>query len=716
MNKKIFLGLITVSLLSANRTFAQSYMTEHQLDSLENSWAAMQDTLKNVEVVAQKRIVKVESDKITYSVKDDSDAKTNNVLDMLRKVPMVTVDGQDNIKVNGSSSFKVYVNGKPNAMISSNPSTILKAMPASVVKNIEVVTNPGAKYDAEGTGGILNITMLTDSSMEGYLANIYAIGGNRVNGGGVYSTIQKKKVTVSLNVGDNYLIQPKIEIENQYDNMATATKQTFKSLTKGWTNSINANTDISVDVDSLNSFSVNGGVSFTPQHTWSDALTDIRGAQNSNYSTHSNNRTRNNNFFAGADYKHNFRGGNGHSLMLAYRLSSQPTRTESESEYSVAYMPAYSEINRSNMVENTLQADYNLPLSSTMRLETGAKYIFRRNTSNTSLLNYRNANDIGALYASYGYNYKMLSSKAGVRYEHTSQKITGTENDFSIGYDNIVPTVTFGLNLKNMQNLGLSYNMRISRPGISLLNPYVNTQNPTMLEYGNPNLEAEKIHNIQLSYGMFSQKVMINASLRHNFQNNSIEKYSFSENDVMHTTYGNIAKKRNTSLNLFCSVTLTPKTKAMINGSVSYADLRSDVLGYSNSGWQGSIMANIQQDLWWKLKLSLFCFTNTPEFKLQGKSPAISVHGLNLSKSLCKDRVNLSVNTINPFASIMKIKDETRGADFSSISDVRVNMRSVIFTANIRLGNLKPKSSNASRISNEDVKEAKDSGINSVFK
>ena len=110
MNKKIFLGLITVSLLSANRTFAQSYMTEHQLDSLENSWAAMQDTLKNVEVVAQKRIVKVESDKITYSVKDDSDAKTNNVLDMLRKVPMVTVDGQDNIKVNGSSSFYIVVN------------------------------------------------------------------------------------------------------------------------------------------------------------------------------------------------------------------------------------------------------------------------------------------------------------------------------------------------------------------------------------------------------------------------------------------------------------------------------------------------------------------------------------------------------------------------------------------------------------------------------
>lgn len=115
------------------------------------------EALEDVVVAVQRPVVKMEGDKIAYSVKDDPDSKTNTVLEMLRKVPMVTVDGEDNIQVNGSSSFQVYMNGKPSAMLSGNPKETLKAIPASIVKNIEVLTNPGAKYDAEGVGGILNI-------------------------------------------------------------------------------------------------------------------------------------------------------------------------------------------------------------------------------------------------------------------------------------------------------------------------------------------------------------------------------------------------------------------------------------------------------------------------------------------------------------------------------------------------------------------------------
>ena len=116
-------------------------------------------TLGEVSVVSQKPLVKMETDKMTYSVENDVDGKTSTVLDMLRKVPMVTVDGQDNITVNGSSSFKVYVDGKPNPMLSQYASIAFKQMPASMVKNIEVITNPGARYDAEGTGGVINLIM-----------------------------------------------------------------------------------------------------------------------------------------------------------------------------------------------------------------------------------------------------------------------------------------------------------------------------------------------------------------------------------------------------------------------------------------------------------------------------------------------------------------------------------------------------------------------------
>ena len=120
-----------------------------------------------VTVVAKKPPVKSELDKMTYDVESDPEAQANSVLEMLRKVPMVTVDGQDNIMVNNSSSFKVYVNGKPNNMMSNNPSEVLKNMPANSVKKIEIITNPGPKYDAEGVGGIINI-ITTGKGMEGY--------------------------------------------------------------------------------------------------------------------------------------------------------------------------------------------------------------------------------------------------------------------------------------------------------------------------------------------------------------------------------------------------------------------------------------------------------------------------------------------------------------------------------------------------------------------
>ena len=170
--------------------------------------------LKGVEVVAQKPLVKMEVDKMSYNVAEDEDSKSNTVLDMLRKVPMVTVDGQDNISVNGSSSFKVYVDGMPNVMFSSNPSMVFKSMPASAVKSIEVMTNPGAKYDAEGASGVLNIVMNKQTpaaggpaqsySMNGYNGTVRASAGNKQLGGSAFVSGQQGKLSFSVNAMASY--------------------------------------------------------------------------------------------------------------------------------------------------------------------------------------------------------------------------------------------------------------------------------------------------------------------------------------------------------------------------------------------------------------------------------------------------------------------------------------------------------------------------------
>lgn len=157
------------------------------------------DTLGTVEVVAVKQLVTAEAGKMKYNAEADPENKTSTVLDMLRKVPMVTVDGQDNISINGNSSFQVFVNGKKNTLLTSRPSESLKAMPASSVKNIEVITDPGAKYDAEGAGGIINLITDKKQKMNQTSGTLRAEKGTtRESYGGDFS-IQRGKVTASIN-------------------------------------------------------------------------------------------------------------------------------------------------------------------------------------------------------------------------------------------------------------------------------------------------------------------------------------------------------------------------------------------------------------------------------------------------------------------------------------------------------------------------------------
>lgn len=127
-----------------------------QTDSLKvgNDSITWDQQLEGIEVKAQRQLIKQEIDRIGYDVQGDEESKTQTVMDMLRKVPMVTVDGDDNIKVKGNSNFKIYKNGHYDPSLTKNAKEVLKAMPASMVKRIEVITDPGAREDAEGVDAI----------------------------------------------------------------------------------------------------------------------------------------------------------------------------------------------------------------------------------------------------------------------------------------------------------------------------------------------------------------------------------------------------------------------------------------------------------------------------------------------------------------------------------------------------------------------------------
>lgn len=679
--------------------------------------------LDNVVVAVQRPIVKMEGDKIAYSVKDDPDSKTNTLLEMLRKVPMVTVDGEDNIQVNGSSSFQIFMNGKPSAMLSGNPSETLKAIPAEAVKNIEVLTNPGAKYDAEGVGGILNIITEQQQGMEGYTGNISAQVGNRMNGGNAYVMVQKDKLTLSANVHEGYMNTPKMEAEMTRDDAASG--QHLESTTEmtGGNNMLFATVDATYAFDDKNTMSATVNVMDMRGKNEMDMLTDIsaNGSSLSSYSQSNSNSTKSTSINASVDYMHTFGDNPQHSLTAAYRVSTQPRRTDAETQYSLAGMPDYNQTDRNNMLENTLQLDYVQPIAGSSTVELGGKYVWRNSTSESDLLDYEHKNSIGALYATYGLSLNKYSLKTGLRYEHTAQEVSynkGNGEDFNISYDNLVPNITLSYSPTMSQNISLGYNMRISRPGISVLNPYRNTQDLTSVSFGNPNLDVEKVNNAQLTYNYYSMKVMLNATLRYSYQNNGIESYSYYDNNVLYTTYANIGQRQTTSLSLFASLTLSPKTRLTVNSTTSYLDLEAGSLGYKNNGWQETLMLNLQQNLPWDMKLSMMYMVNTPSVTLQGESSGMNMHMIGLTKSCLNDRLTLSLNTVNPFKTDMTMKSTTTGKDFTTTSSSSVKMSTVMFSASYRFGDLKMKQKNMKRSNIEsDVLEVQSSSeqLNSVF-
>ena len=204
-NRRFLLLLVTFSIATIG--LAQTDSTKVKNDSV--TW---NQSLNDVTVTAQRQLIKQDIDRVGYDVQADEESKTLTVLDMLRKVPMVTVDGEDNIKVKGNSSFKIYKNGHLDPSLTQNAKEILKSMPASMVKRIEVITDPGAREDAEGVNAILNIVMMDGRSFNGVTGGVNfsydttkapSINGNM--------TTQFGKAIFSIDAGYNKMTEENTE-------------------------------------------------------------------------------------------------------------------------------------------------------------------------------------------------------------------------------------------------------------------------------------------------------------------------------------------------------------------------------------------------------------------------------------------------------------------------------------------------------------------------
>jgi hypothetical protein len=726
--KKIKFLLATMMLMTSAVVMAQTEQNDTVI------YKESDEMLKEVEIVAQKPLVKMKVDKMTYNVAQDEDSKSSTVLDMLRKVPMVTVDGQDNITVNGSSSFKVYVDGLPNVMFSSNPSMVFKSMPASAVKSIEVITNPGAKYDAEGAAGVLNIVMNKQNtqaaqSMNGYNGTVRASAGTKQLGASVFLNGQQGKLSYSANVMTSYNKpgNTTTEMEQIQDNGVSQILTSDNDLKTPFTM---GSLSLGYQIDDMSALNLTAQVNSMNTKTTGTTYTTMGGAaygSGFSYGSTTDMKMSRTSFSGSIDYQRFFNKQHTHSLGFTYQLNYSPATTETTNNFldTSSYIDLtnrYSE-NKDKTTNHIFQLDYSLPIGIGQTLNLGSKLQLHDATSDSKYYlkdvydpstssEYEYKNTILAGYGEYVGNWEKFGVKAGLRYEYTWQDVKyqlGNGQDFNTGYGSLVPTASMQYNLGVGSNIGLTYNMRISRPGISYLNPYVDKSNPIALFYGNPDLDVEKAHNISLVYNAFTQKLMVNLNLHHNFVDNAISQYSFyDDNNLLNTTYGNVVKSHQTGLSGYVSYLFTKNTRIFFNGAVNYIDLRSTALDQKNSGWTANVMGGVQQTLPWDLKLSAFVISSTKSYTLQGWSSGFNLITASLSKSLLKNKLNLSISGLMGLnkGGNLSIETYSRGKNFSSRNAVKVPIYGVTFTVSYTFGNAKiAQKQHQSRVQNDFIEQ-----------
>ena len=698
------------------------------------------EKIDEVAIVAKKPLVRTEVDKLVYSTEVDPESKTSNALEMLRKVPLVTVDGEDNIQVKGSSNFKILINGKSSSMMSQNPKDVLRSLPASTIKDIEVVTNPSSKYEAEGTGGIINI-ITTKKQLDGFMGRINAGFDSRGGyNGGIYATSKIKKFGFSFNYNYNSFRQPQSESFSDRENFLSTTARYTK--TRGvnkYNGSANMLTgEASYEIDSLNLISLSfwgyeGGYKSKGEMTSSDFNTDNtltrqflnKTLMNMDYGSLSGN----------IDYQRTYKKPD-KSFTISYKLDRSPRNSDNENSIeNILNYNSYRQktSNDASGTEHTFQVDYYDPLTKKHQIESGLKYILRQNVSNTDFFSYdlnsliwnrdnTRTNDMDydqhiiGMYVGYVLKMNKVSVKTGLRAEGTINDGTyksTQDTKFTNKMFNMIPYLTLSKNMDKGQNMKLSYTQRLSRPGIWYLNPYVNDLDPLNISYGNPKLDAEISHTFDLSYGKFSPKYNVNISFNSAFTNNSIESVStIQANGVKTTTYENIGKNQRYGGYIFGSVNAFNR-KLSLNTNIggNYTFLESnDGRNLKNEGFSYNGYLNCRYTAWKGGTLSAYGGIYSPRIMLQGKTSTYYYNGINVSQEMFKKKLTASLSFSDPFRKKAKYTTTYNDVSFTQSSTNYNYNRQIRINLSYRFGNMKGEVKKAKRgIKNDDVKSGGDS-------
>lgn len=689
--------------------------------------------LNEVKVTAPKPLVKQEIDRVSYDVQADPDSKAQTAMDMLRKVPLLSVDGDDNIQLQGSGSYKIFINGKPSQMLANNPKDILKSMPASNILKIEVITTPPAKYDAEGLAGIINI-ITSKTADDGYNGSVTARynfpWGPNLN---LTGTMKQGKFGVSGYVGGGG--RPGVTVNSANERQTYMPVSDFlqygSNTSKG--KFVYSSVELSYEIDTLNLLT--GSVEYDKGRfdQNQDRLT-LFTSEDPNALPQSYRLLNNGGFgWDETDLSLNYQLGFKRSKQQLLTASYQYTYFSNENHSNISTVdrvnynaPDNNQQNNAGTRQHTLQLDYVHPVKQ-LTIEAGTKAIFRNNFSNSNVENLTNVNgqdifvedptlsndfnynqNVYSLYNSYTYKAGLWTLKGGARMEHTHVDANFITDGSTLNrdYTNIIPSLSVMRNFSKNQSLTFGFTNRLERPGIWQLNPFVDRSNPQIINTGNPNLHAVLSHLFELTYTK-SGIGNISTKLSYMYTNNSIVSVTKLISDTLsETTYDNVGKYKTARLNINGSYPFTKKLNANFNTALFYVWIKGTYNGefYSNKGPRTNTNVNATYKPGNDWTIGANYGYNSHLIWLQGGSNHYMYSSLTLSKVLLNKKLTITGVVNNPTQKHYTYTQFTSTPDFYQANTQYQIYRTFSVSLNYKFGKLSSDiKKNQRSINNDDV-------------
>ena len=708
--------------------------------------------LGEVVVVAQKPLIEERVDRTVYNAENDQTARGGDATDVLKRVPLLSVDLDGNVSLRGSSNIKVLINNKPSTIAANSIADALKQIPADQIKTVEVITSPSAKYDAEGSGGIINI-ITKQNNLRGATLGIDASVGTRSSNLSLNGSLRTGKMGFSLGGFGRAQYNVPGEFSNTQvtrsltDGSATTTlqsantrlQQIFGRYTLGW----------DYDIDKFNSLQASVAYGTRSGQNYQDGLlrTSYAGAFATGAPLSTDQRDTYSKDLSGTvdaslNYTHSFEKPQ-HEISLL-TLFSRNDRTNSFTNNILSTSDANSAARRivndnpSYNEEYTVQLDYQNPISKTQILEMGAKNILRRvnsdyattsygtdgavvpsvGLSSSNVFTYRQ--NVTAAYVAYTLGLpKGFTLKPGLRYEYTAINADFANSTTPVdihNYDVLVPSVNFSRKLGNGNVLKLAYNKRIQRPSLQFLNPNINAQNPKNISYGNPELNPEYTNNYELGYSTAYKRLNLNFSTFMRNTTESIEALrTVRGSDIVTTTYANIGKQNTYGGSVFASLN---NGKVSLNAGTDfyYVTLTNNVpdknFNAANEGFvmSGRLFGSYNFTPVWGLQG--FVFYRGNQVQLQGDQSGFGVYSLSVKRDFAEKRGSIGFGAENFFTPSITIRNNVVSPLIDQASRNVLHNMSFKVNVSYRIGKLTvaPPTRRGKSINNDDLKSGGEGG------